>query len=360
MVRKKAVAGKKAVARETAVVIAPGRGTYNKGELGYLRRLHRNKPDLLEAIDNYRAVHQRPGIVDLDRADAYSLARHVIGKNAAGLIYGCALGDFIDIDRDRYDIVAITGNSMGWYLSLAAAGVVEMRSAGIELVETMAALMDEHGVGGQLVYPLVDEKWRVSAQHQASVADVLAQAPEQLFVSIRLGGSVVLAGTDKALRCAERELPKIDGGFPLRLARHAAFHTPLLGVVSEFARQKLPLSLFQAPELPLIDGRGEIWQPWSDLDALRDYTLGHQVVATYDFSKAVEVALKEFAPQRLILLGPGSTMGPPILQILIAHKWFGLTDKASVLKRQESDPFVLAMGIPEQRERVVSCARDTE
>ena len=355
MAHKKVVAQKKAVARETAVVIAPGRGTYNKGELGYLRRLHHNKPDLLEAIDNYRTAHQREEIVDLDRADVYSVARHVIGKNAAGLIYGCALGDFLDIDRDRYDIVAITGNSMGWYLSLAAAGVVEMRSAGVELVETMAALMDEHGVGGQLVYPLVDDKWSVSAQHEASVEEVLAQAPEELFVSIRFGGSVVLAGADRALRAAERELPKIDGRFPLRLARHAAFHTPLLEAVSELARQKLPLSLFEAPKLPLIDGQGEIWQPWSDLDALRDYTLGHQVVKTYDFSKAVEVALKEFAPQRLILLGPGSTMGPPILQILIAHKWFGLTDKASVLKRQESDPFVLAMGIPEQRERVVRC-----
>ncbi|MFB3105394.1 MAG: ACP S-malonyltransferase, partial [Pseudomonadales bacterium] len=97
------------MALETAVVIAPGRGTYNKGELGYLQRLHLNKPDLLEAIDNYRVAHQRAGIVELDRADAYSLARHVIGKNAAGLIYGCALGDFLDIDRDRYDIVAITG-----------------------------------------------------------------------------------------------------------------------------------------------------------------------------------------------------------------------------------------------------------
>ncbi|MCZ6641770.1 MAG: ACP S-malonyltransferase, partial [Gammaproteobacteria bacterium] len=281
------------------------------------------------------------------------LARHANGTNAAGLIYGCALSDFLDIDRDRYDIVAVTGNSMGWYLSLAAAGVVEMHDAGIELVETMAALMDEHGTGGQLLYPLVDDTWNVAQKQQASVEVLLAEAAGELFVSIRLGGMVVLAGTDEALRVAEKQLPKIDGGFPLRLARHAAFHTPLLENVSEFARVALPLPLFTAPDLPIIDGRGEIWQPNSDLASLRDYTLGHQIVETYDFSKSVEVALKEFAPQKLILLGPGSAMGPPVLQTLITQRWFGLEDKASVLQRQKSDPFVLAMGIPNQRERVV-------
>ncbi|MCZ6616579.1 MAG: ACP S-malonyltransferase [Gammaproteobacteria bacterium] len=340
------------MARETAVVIAPGRGTYNAGELGYLQRWHHDKPDLLTAIDDYRTARQQEEISNLDRADRFSLARHARGKNAAGLIYGCALGDFLDIDRDRYDIVAVTGNSMGWYLSLAAAGVVEVQTAGVDLVETMAALMDEHGVGGQLIYPLVDDNWGVSAIHQASVEQVLAQARGELFVSIRLGGSIVLAGTDRALRAAEQKLPKIDGRFPLRLAHHSAFHTPLLEEVGQLARQRLPRSHFGTPELPLIDGRGEIWQSWSDLDALREYTLGHQVVATYDFSRAIEVALKEFAPQRLIILGPGTIMGPPVLQILINHRWLGLRDKASVLKRQESDPFVLAMGIPEQREMV--------
>ena len=182
---------------------------------------------------------------------------------------------------------------------------------------------------------------------------VLTQAAGELFVSIRLGGAVVLAGTDKALRIAEQELPNVDGRFPLRLARHAAFHTPLLESVSQLAQGMLPLTGFEAPGLPLIDGRGEIWQAGSDLEALRDYTLGHQVVETYDFSKTIEVALKEFAPKRLIILGPGSTMGPPVLQTLIAHRWLGLDDRTSVMAQQKSDPFVLAMGIPEQRQRVV-------
>jgi [acyl-carrier-protein] S-malonyltransferase len=40
------------------------------------------------------------------------------GDNASLLIYACALADFAAIDRDRFEVVAVTGNSMGWYLAL--------------------------------------------------------------------------------------------------------------------------------------------------------------------------------------------------------------------------------------------------
>ena len=119
--------------------------------------------------------------------------------------------------------------------------------------------------------------------------------------------------------------------------------------VSALAFEHLPDELFSSPKLPLIDGRGEIWQPWCDTHALRDYTLGAQVTQTYDFSRAVDVALKEFAPDRLIVLGPGSSMGAPVLQRLLAGKWQGISGKAGWLARQAEQPFVLAMGIEAQR-----------
>ncbi|MFT5313562.1 MAG: hypothetical protein ACI8Z9_002055, partial [Paraglaciecola sp.] len=33
--------------KQRAVVICPGRGTYNKDELGYLQHLHADKPEIL-------------------------------------------------------------------------------------------------------------------------------------------------------------------------------------------------------------------------------------------------------------------------------------------------------------------------
>ena len=63
-------------------------------------------------------------------------------------------------------------------------------------------------------------------------------------------------------------------------------------------------------KIPLIDGLGQVWQPYScDVEQLHNYTLNTQVVAPYHFSKAIEVAIKEFAPDKLIILGPGATLG---------------------------------------------------
>ena len=45
----------------------------------------------------------------------------------------------------------------------------------------------------------------------------------------------------------------------------------------------------------------------------------HQVIKSYDFSSSVIVALKEFCPDNIILLGPGNTLGSAVAQILIEN-----------------------------------------
>jgi acyl transferase domain-containing protein len=336
------------------VVVAPGRGTYNRAELGYLGR-HGGSPGsraLIRALDGHRAARGAPGVAELDAAARFQPALHGPGANSAGLIYACALTDFLAIDQERVEIVAVTGNSMGFYLALAAAKATDPLGSGIELVERMACLMDEMGTGGQLVYPLQGDDWTPSPEREAAVRAALDDGGGALFVSIRLGGSVVLAGTDEALARAAAMLPAAADRFPLRLARHAAFHTPLLEPVSARALGELPVSIFSSPVVPLIDGRGEIWQPGVSPDSLRAYTLTTQVTATYDFSLAVEVAVKEFAPDRLIVLGPGTGMGAPVLQTLARLRWLGLSDRAAWLARQAKDPFVIGMGVEDQRRLV--------
>jgi hypothetical protein len=100
----------------------------------------------------------------------------------------------------------------------------------------------------------------------------------------------------------------------------------------------------------MIDGQGRIWTPnGADIDALYQYTFDHQIVETYDFSKSIEVAVKEFAPDKLILAGPGATLGAPIAQELIRHRWKALTSKADFSAMQKKDPFLIAMGRDDQR-----------
>jgi len=341
--------------KKSAVVIFPGRGTYGKDELGYLAKHHADKSDFIAGIDAWRKSQNRSPVSDLDDAKTYAASMHASSVNASAIIYTCALADFADINRDAFDIVAVCGNSLGWYLTLAASGALNPAN-GIRLVDTMGALMEEQGKGGQLIYPFVDEEWRESRARAKSIGEALhaGRTAGAAYLSIRLGGMAVLAGDDAGMAAMEKSLPQLEDRYPFRLARHSAFHTPLLNHVSDAAFQKLSRKLFEAPQIPMIDGRGAIWSPKSsDIGALYQYTLGQQIIETYDFSKSVEIAIKEFAPDCLILAGPGATLGAPIAQELIHHRWMGLTSKADFSARQKKDPFLLAMGREDQRKLVV-------
>lgn len=343
--------------KQTAVVVCPGRGTYNKPELGYLSRLHHDKSEIISVIDEQRRQQGQVTVSELDAMDKYSMAKHTAGENASSLIYACAACDFADIDTDKYDIVAVTGNSMGWYIALALAQALKAEHAAT-LINTMGSMMKGGVIGGQMIYPVTDENWQADETRSGAVTALLAEAASmnddtRLYVSIMLGGYVVLGGNDKGLDLANERLPRIDDTYPMRLYNHAAFHTPLLDEIAVRAQQQLSVDMFDAPALPLIDGEGSIWQPHSaDVHALRQYTLGTQVYAPYDFSKAIEVALKEFAPDKIIVTGPGTTLGGAIGQCLVQHHWQGIGCKADFIERQKADPYLLAMGLDAQRSMV--------
>lgn len=339
--------------KQRVVVIAPGRGCYNKEELGYLARFHSDKQEFIADIDAYRKALGQVGIAALDAEDKYSFKLHTPGENASALIYACAMADFMDIDTDQFEIVAVTGNSMGWYIALALAGALAPEAA-IEVINTMGSMMSEGLIGGQLIYPEMDEQWRRDATKTALLDKVIADVNRhegcELFTSIFLGGYRVLAGNEAGLKLAEEQLPSLDDRYPMRLYNHGAFHSPLLHGVSNKGFAQLPLGLFQTPKIPLVDGRGQIWTQYSThTSALRDYTLCEQVVDPYDFSKAVAVAIKEFAPDKVIVLGPGNTLGGPVAQSLIAINGFGWQTKADFSAAQGSEPKLIAMGNEQQR-----------
>lgn len=343
--------------KKRIVVVCPGRGSYTKETLGYLRQFGGHVGDFLHDIDERRRALGEPTITELDSAEVFKPNVHTKGEHASSLIYACSYADFMAIDRDQYEIVAVTGNSMGWYLTLAYGGSLDW-VGGFEVVNTMGSMMKTEIIGGQVIYPVSDENWKMSPQLRSQVAERVRAINEreglELYISIYLGGYVVLGGNRAGVAAALKELPPLEN-YPFQLINHAAFHTPCLAETSRRAFEVLPRSLFRAPEIPLIDGRGAVWQPYStDLDALYQYTFGHQVVEAYDFTRAITVALKEFAPDHLILLGPGASLGGSIGQIMIAEDWHGLKSKADFTKVQGGEkPLLLAMGRPDQRPLVV-------
>ena len=342
--------------RKTALVVCPGRGTYNRDELGYLARHHGARKDIIARFDRFRATGGQETISALDGAAQYSLGRHTRGDNAAALIHSCAYADFLAIDREAFEIIAVTGNSMGWYIALGCGGALN-ETAAMQVVNTMGSLMHDAMIGGQLIYPLIDENWREVPGRRAQLQDMMAlingRAGQELYISIELGGMLVFAGNEAALDGLAAMLPPEQSRFPLRLANHAASHTPLQKPVSAKARTVLPAALFDMPQTALIDGRGAIWYPHAMRPAdLWGYTFGAQVIEPYNFSKAIQVGIREFAPDHIILLGPGSTLGAAVAQSLFDIQWHGLTGKADFLALQKDNPYLLSMGLADQRRMV--------
>lgn len=340
------------------VVICPGRGSYTSETLGYLRNhpLRQDKTrwpsvaEFISDVDARRAGLGEPTISELDGATSFSPSRHTRGENASTLIYACSYADFLAIDREQNEIVAITGNSMGWYLTLAFAGALD-RAGAFDVINTMGSMMKEKIIGGQLIYPVMDGDWRHSREMQRTVEEAIQGARADggdVHVSIHLGGYAVIGGDSKGLSWLMKNLPKLDH-YPFQLINHAAFHTPLLAGTSRRAFELLSGDIFKRPTVPMIDGRGHIWQPWStDTAAIYRYTLEHQVVEPYDFTKAVTVALKEFAPDQLYLLGPGNSLGGAVGQCLVANQWEGISNKGDFSTRQKTDPILVSMGLRPQ------------
>lgn len=343
--------------KKRIVVICPGRGTYNSTELGYLKKYHGHNLAFLKDYDRFRTGRGLIPLTELDNAEKFNPKTHLAGENAADLIHACCYLDFMAINRDKFEIVAITGNSMGWYLALHCAGAMVSSQAAMDLVNTMGCQMKDGIIGGQVIYPIVDENWLPDLDKEKFVKQTISEINElevsgvKAFVSISInfGGYLVIGGNKEGLKTLVERLPKIDR-FPFKLMGSGAFHTELFQEVSKRAKGQLAKSLLKAPEMPLIDGRGRIFQPWSSsIEDLHDYTLGHQVTQTYDFSMAVEVALKEFNPDHLVITGPGTTLGGAVGQVCIAQKWQGMENKESFTELQKENPFLLSMGMDEQR-----------
>jgi [acyl-carrier-protein] S-malonyltransferase len=340
--------------RLSALVVCPGRGTYGKAELGYLSRFHADKGELISSFDRVRAERGQPMVSELDGADRFSVALHTRGDIASPLIFAASYADFLSIDSDRFDVVAVTGNSMGWYTALPCGGAVSAEN-GFRIIDAMGRHSQAGDPGGQVLLSLVDEEWREVPGLRESLlsltGDINSRPECRLYVSIELGGMIVFAGNEAGLAALLAEAPPTPGREPMRLVNHGPFHTPMMRGSSDRATTALPPQWFSGPAVPMIDGRGHIWRRFAtNSEALWRYTFDTQILETYDFTRAVQVAVREHAPDRIILLGPGDTLGGAIAQALIGIEWRALTSKSEFQEMQRSsEPVLLSMGREDQR-----------
>lgn len=310
-----------------AAVVFPGRGSYSPTSLGSLTAGH----PWVRRADEIRSQMELPPLSAIDAAERFDPAVHLRPVNASPLTFISSLLDAERIAGD-HQVTVVVASSTGWYASLAASGALGFDDA-FRLVQEMANVADADLPGGvaELIYPLNDEAWHPDATYAAALDAAFAGLNGDAHRALELGPFALVAGTSTGIGRLARKLPPVtiaDRAYPLRLARGDALHTPLRAELAEAAAGRLEGLEWQRPSVALVDGRGARHTPWSaDPGDLAAYTLHDHPCRTYDFATGFRVALREYAPDVVLLPGPGSTLGAACAQIIVGEGYAGVRSR---------------------------------
>ncbi len=329
-----------------AAVAFPGRGSYGPPSLGSLPPGH----PWVRRADELRAAAGLQPLVEIDGAEHFDPVVHMRPTNAWPLVFLCSL---LDAERiaDDHEVVVVVANSTGWYTALAASGALGFDDA-FRLVQEMAAAAEVPLQGdsapAELIYPLTDDAWQPAEARIEGLSIALGEANGGTAVAIDLGPFAVIAGTSDGIDSLAGRLPPVqvaDRDYPLRLASADAWHTPLRAAAAEEAASRLDDLRWDRPNVTLIDGRGVRFTPWStDPNQLAEQSLRGQGAETYDFATSLRLALREYAPDVVLLPGPGGSLGTACAQIAVAEGYRGLRSRSEFEAAQAGpNPLLLSM-----------------
>ena len=329
-----------------AAVAFPGRGSYGPPSLGSLPAGH----PWVRRADELRAAGGLQPLTEVDAAGRFDPSVHLRPTNGWPLVFLCSL---LDAERiaDDHEVVVVVANSTGWYTALAASGALGFDDA-FRLVQEMAAAAESPLAGGsppaELIYPLTDEAWEPADERIEGLRDALAEVDGGAALAIDLGAFAVVAGTSDGVDAVAGRLPPVEiaeRSYPLRLANPDAWHTPLRAAAVEEAIERIGDLRWDRPNVTLIDGRGTRFTPWStDPRALAERSLRGHGAGTYDFATSLRVALREYAPDIVLLPGPGGSLGAACAQIAVSEGYRGMRSRSEFEAAQAGPaPLLLSM-----------------
>ncbi len=329
-----------------AAVAFPGPGSYGPASLRSLPSGHA----WVRRADDLRGTRGLAPLSEVDHADRFDPALHLRPVNAWPLVFVCGL---LDAERiaDDHEVVAVLASSTGWYTALAASGALGFDDA-FRLVQEMAIAAEmplpDDTQGAALIYPLTDDAWRPVPERRSALDAAIAAIDGAAVRALELGAFTVVAGEEGAVGRVRVALPAVRHGareYPMRLAARDAWHTPLREEAAREAADGLGDLTWERPNVTLMDGRGGRFTPWStDPQALARETLSTQPVNPYDFVAGFRVALRDYAPEVVLLPGPGSSLGAACAQIITAEGYRGIRSRAEFEAAQAGPaPILLSM-----------------
>jgi hypothetical protein len=247
--------------------------------------------------------------------------------------------------------VVVVASSIGWYTALAAAGALRFEDA-FRLVQQMALAaeepLDDAATAAELVYPLIDDAWERDDTRSELIDAAVAETGGGAARALELGSFSVIAGTAGAVEQVGAALPSVTMGgrsYPLRLASADAWHTPLRARGAAGAAAQLGDLGWERPKVAIVDGGGQRFTPLSaDPARLAEQSLVGHAEAPFDFARAFRVALREYAPDVILLPGPGATLGTACAQLIVAEGYRGIRSRTELEAVQSGpSPLLLSM-----------------
>lgn len=329
-----------------AAVAFPGRGAYGPSSLGSLPPSH----SWVRRADQLRAETGLEALSTIDHATRFTPAIHLRPSNAWPLTF---LASLLDAERiaDDHEVVVVVASSTGWYTALAASGALGFDDA-FRLVQEMASAAEEplpdDASPAELVYPLTDDAWDRDELRSTALDAAVAGVGPQAARALELGSFSVVAGTADAIGRIGDALPPVNVGgrsYPLRLSAADAWHTPLRSAAASAAAERIGALAWDRPNVTLVDGRATRFTPWStDPAELAARSLVSHAEAPYDFARAFRVALREYAPEVILLPGPGASLGAACAQLIVAEGYRGIRSRTEFEAVQASPaPILLSM-----------------
>jgi [acyl-carrier-protein] S-malonyltransferase len=329
-----------------AAVAFPGRGAYGPSSLNSLPPTH----GWVRRADQLRSDAGLEALSSIDHASQFTPAVHLRPSNAWPLTFVASL---LDAERiaDDHEVVVVVASSTGWYTALAASGALGFDDA-FRLVQEMAIAAEEplpqDAAPAELVYPLTDDAWDRDEVRSTAIDTAVAEVGPHAARALELGSFSVVAGTADAIGRIGEALPPVSVGgrsYPLRLTAADAWHTPLRSAAASAAAERIGSLTWDRPNVTLVDGRGARFTPWStDPAELATQSLVSHAEAPYDFARAFRVALREYAPEVVLLPGPGASLGAACAQLIVAEGYRGIRSRTEFEAVQAgSAPILLSM-----------------